>query len=174
MLGCLLGFSFTDEFQTPSRSKGFLYGFALFKGLAIAPLVNMAVSINPSILVSALFSTSLLFASLTIAVWYSPRPSQIYVTGMLMSAVSILTWLSIANWFLRSSMLYQVELWFGLGVFGMYVIYDTQMVIQKCREGQKQVLRHAMELYIDFAALFVRILVILMKKEERREKKKRS
>jgi Bax inhibitor 1 len=173
-LGCLLAFHFTDELATPTRSKSLLYGFALFKGLALGPIIEISVGINPTILVTALVSTSLLFGSLSLAVWFSPRPSQIYVTGLLASALSITFWLSIVNWFLKSSVLFEIELWLGLGLFAMYVVYDTQMIIQKCQQGQKQVLKHAMELYIDFVSLFVRIMVLLMKKEERKERKKRN
>ena len=48
----------------------------------------------------------------------------------------------------------------------LFIIYDTQMIIEKAERGQKDVPAHAMELFIDLFNLFIRILQILMKLKE--------
>ncbi len=57
-------------------------------------------------------------------------------------------------------------------MFLMYVVYDTQMMIEKAVLGSKDVAWDAMELFIDFVAIFVRICVILLKNKEKKSKKK--
>lgn len=173
-LVCLIAFYMTDEIKSESMSKNLLYGFAVFKGLALGPLIGLAIAVNPSILVASVGSSALVFASLSASVLYSPVPSQIYVTGMILSTLSISFWLAILNLFMRSSMLWSMELYLGLFLFSMYVIYDTQILIKKAEEGSKLYLRHCLELYIDAVAIFVRILVILLKKDEEKSEKKRK
>ena len=126
--------------------------FAVFKGLELGPLIGMAIAVNPSILVASVGSSALVFASLSASVLYSPVPSQIYVTGMILSTLSISFWLAILNLFMQSSMLWSMELYLGLFLFSLYVIYDTQILIKKAEEGSKLYLRHCLELYIDAVA----------------------
>lgn len=84
----------------------------------------------------------------------------------------VLLVLGILNLFLRSSILFDVNLYLGLFMFVGYVIVDTQMIVEKASCGDKDYVWHAAELFIDFVAIFVRILIILMKKEEKKESRK--
>ena len=174
LLGCLIAFSFTDETKNEGRAKMLLYGFALFKGLSIAPLVELSLFLNPSLLISALGSTAIIFASLSLSVLYSPLPSTFYITGLLMSLLSVSFWLGLVNIFLQSQAMYSFELILGLAIFSLYVVYDTQVLIQKANQGAKTYLRHCLDLYIDFVAMFVRILIILMRKDQEKQEKKKK
>ncbi|KAF1325106.1 Bax inhibitor-like protein, partial [Globisporangium splendens] len=68
-------------------------------------------------------------------------------------------------------MLYSANLYGGLVVFCGYVVFDTQMIIEKASMGDKDSLRHALELFLDFVSIFVRIMVILI---QNADKKKRA
>lgn len=174
LIACLIAFHFTDELRNYSVSKCLLLCFAMMKGFALGPLLSAAFEVDGTVVFTALVSVSLIFISLSLSVIFSPRPAGIYVTGILGSLVSISLWLSLANYFIGSSLLWNFEMWVGLAVFGCYVIYDTQMMIAKANQGSKTVLKHSFELYVDFVALFVRILLLLLKKRESNEKKKKN
>jgi Bax inhibitor 1 len=68
-------------------------------------------------------------------------------------------------------------LMFGLLTACLYIIYDTQMIIERAERGDKDVITHAMTLFIDLFELFIRILQILLElqksQEEENERKKR-
>jgi len=75
-----------------------------------------------------------------------------------------------------SSAIYSFEIYFGLLVFLGYIIYDTQMIIEKADHGDYDYLKHSLDLFIDFVAVFVRLLVIMAKNADsksREGKKKR-
>lgn len=42
-----------------------------------------------------------------------------------------------------------------------YVVYDTQMIVERCEAGDTDSLRHALDVFVDFCAIFVRLLVSL-------------
>lgn len=45
-----------------------------------------------------------------------------------------------------------------------FVLYDTQLIIEKCRAGNKDFVTHALDLFIDFIGIFKRLLIILSQK----------
>ena len=68
-------------------------------------------------------------------------------------------------------------LMFGLLSACLYIIYDTQIIIERAERGDKDVVSHTMLLFVDLFELFIRILQILMelkKNEEKKEQRKRK
>jgi len=53
-------------------------------------------------------------------------------------------------------------------------VFDTQMIIEDASAGRKDFVRHALDLLLDFVAVFVRLLVILARNSEKKERKNRS
>lgn len=45
-----------------------------------------------------------------------------------------------------------------------FVLFDTQLIIEKRRMGSKDFVQHALELFIDFIGMFRRLLIILSQK----------
>ncbi len=54
-----------------------------------------------------------------------------------MSLLSLMFWMGIANMFLGSRLVFQLNLYAGLAVMCGFVLYDTQLIIEKCRRGDK-------------------------------------
>jgi FtsH-binding integral membrane protein len=59
------------------------------------------------------------------------------VTGLLMSGVSLLLMMSLMNIFFRSRAVYEAELYLGLGIFCVFILYDTQLIVEKARLGDR-------------------------------------
>jgi len=174
-LGFAVAFGLTPPtpINTPYR-QSLLYGFAFCKGLSIGPLLQMALWVNPSQIVAALVGTALLFASFSLSVMVAGRRDAVYVGGILSSAITVLGGVSLVNLFMGSRTLFSLELYTGLLIFSLYIIYDTQLMIARAEMGSRDYLTHSMELYVDVVALFVRILIILQKREADKDRKERE
>jgi FtsH-binding integral membrane protein len=101
---------------------------------------------------------------------YARRREYLYLGGMLSSAISLMAVLSIANIFLRAETLFLVQLYGGLMVFSGYIVYDTQLMVEKAHAGQYDVAEHALQLWLDFVAVFVRVLIILLRNAEKKSR----
>ena len=116
--------------------------------------------------------TTVIFASFSGSALLSQRRAYLYLGGILGSAVSMLLWSSLANLFLRSARLAMAEVYLGLLVFGAFILYDTQLMVERASQGDRDVIRHALELFIDAVAVFVRVALILMRNKQDRERQR--
>jgi len=151
----------------------YLMSFAAATGLSTGPLLDMAMRINPGVIVTAFMATCMIFGSFTLAALYAPDRKFLYLGGILLSTLSTMFWLSLANIFLGSALLFNGMLYVGLVVMCGFVLYDTQMIIEKCRRGDKDYIWHSVDLFIDFVDIFRRLLIILAMKDANRDNKKR-
>jgi len=79
--------------------------------------------------------------------------------------------LSLMNLFGRSQLIFNVNLYLGLFIACGYILYDTQLIVERAIQGDMNYVKHALFLFIDMVDLFVRILVILLKNSQNKSKK---
>lgn len=163
-----------DNGKNRGQRLGMLLGFAFLTGLGTGPLLDMAVRINPSIVPNAFMLASVIFAAFSGAAMFAPDGQYLALGGTLISALSALFWLSLANLFFQSAMIFQAYIWISLLVFCGFVVYDTQLIVEKARRGDKDFIAHSLDLFIDFVQLFRKIMILLMQKEERNNRDSRN
>ncbi|KAJ4712651.1 bax inhibitor 1-like [Melia azedarach] len=157
------------------KRVGLLMAAALFEGASIGPLIDLAIQIDASILVSAFVGTGLAFACFSVAAMVARRREYLYLGGLLSSGLSMLLWLQFASSiFGGSTAIFKFELYFGLLIFVGYIVVDTQDIIEKAHYGDRDYVKHALTLFVDFVAVFVRILVIMLKNAIEKEEKKKK
>merc|ERR1719333_2114353 len=131
----------------------------------------MAMMMNPSIVPTAFMVTATIFGCFTGASLMAPDGKYLYLGGTLMSGLSTLMWLGLANIFFRSQLLFQAHIWLGLAVFCGFIMFNTQLIIMKVRMGDKDFIAHSLDLFIDFVQVFRKVLILLMQKEGRKEER---
>jgi len=153
------------------KRLGIFAGFTFCSGVSLGPLLQMAMYVEPSIIPTALLATSVIFISFTVAALYNNQRTYLYMGAFLMSALSWLLILSFANIFLGSSLLFDVNMYVGLLIFCAFILYDTQLIVEKRRRGDDDYIWHSVDLFLDIINIFRRLLVILTKKEDDRKRK---
>jgi len=173
-LGLALGLFMTpDNGKNRGMRMGMLLGFAFLTGLGLGPLLQMAIMMNPSLVPSAMMLTSVIFAGFTGAALFAPDGKYLYLGGTLLSGLNSLLVLGLLNIFFRSQLLFQAHLYIGLLVFCGFIVFDTQVIIRKAKNGDRDFIAHSLDLFIDFVQIFRKVLILLMQKDERDNKNKR-
>ncbi|KAK6920393.1 Bax inhibitor 1-related [Dillenia turbinata] len=156
-----------------------LMSAALFEGASVGPLIDLAIRVDPSIILSAFVGTAVALGCFSAAAMLSRRREYLYLGGLLSSGLSILLWLHFAaSIFGGSTAVFEVELYFGLLLFVGYMVVDTQEIIERAHLGDLDYVTHALTLFTDFAAVFVRLVIIMlrnaMENDKKEKRKKRS
>jgi FtsH-binding integral membrane protein len=157
------------------KRVGLFMASSLFQGASIGPLIDLAIEIDPGVLISAFVGTAVAFGCFSAAAMLAKRREYLYLGGLLSSGLSMLMWLHFASsLFGGSTAFFKFELYFGLLVFVGYMVVDTQEIIERAHLGDLDYVKHALTLFTDFVAVFVRILIIMLKNSgEKTEKKKK-
>jgi len=148
-----------------------LLGFSFLQGLSIGPLIGATFDIDPSILTTAFFGTVCVFACFSASAYFAERRSYLFLGGILGTALTSMVVIGFLNIFFRSDLLFNISLYAGLIMFCGFVCFDTQLIIEKAAVGHKDFVSDALELFLDFIAIFVRLLIILSKNSKKKRKK---
>lgn len=139
-----------------------LFGF--LTGNSIGPLLNLVIAIEPQVVVTALIGTVVVFISLSCSAILADRGSFLFIGGILVSTLSTMALFGLANIFIQSQLIYQAHLYVGLVVMAGFVLFDTQMIMEKRRAGSTDCIRHSMDLFFDLISMFRRLLIVLTQK----------
>lgn len=108
--------------------------------------------------------TTVVFVSFSISSLLAERGRWLYLGGTLISLLNIMVLFSFVNLLLRWSLFYQAHLYIGLFLMCGFVIYDTQLIIEKYHMGSKDFILHSLDLFVDFIGIFRYLLIILTQK----------
>lgn len=171
-IGFMLALGFTsNEQKNQMKRLGYLVGMAFFTGLSLGPLIDHVIQVDPTIVTTAFFASCLIFVCFSLSALWAEDRSFLYMGGTLLSCVSILAMLGLANIFFRSTLIYQLNLYGGLVLFCAFILYDTQLIIEKRRRGDDDFIWHSVDLFLDFINIFRRIMIIMSNKESKKKRK---
>ena len=91
-----------------------------------------------------------------------------------MSAMSLMLLSFLGNLFFGSIWLFQASLYVGLVVMCGFVLFDTQLIIEKAENGDKDYIWHCVDLFLDFVTLFRKFMMILAMNGKNNKKKRSS
>lgn len=140
----------------------------------MGPFIHAVAEFEPQILIQAILYTSVAFVSFSCISLLSKRRSYLFLGGIIMTIVQCMCLYSLFSWGFGFRAFALPYLICGLLVACLYIIYDTQVIIERAEHGDKDVPTHAMMLFIDLFDLFIKILRILMELKENERKKRRD
>jgi FtsH-binding integral membrane protein len=62
---------------------------------------------------------------------------------------------------MQSTAIFNVYLYLGLAIMCAFVLYDTQLIVEKCASGDTDYIWHSVDLFIDLIDIFRRLVIIL-------------
>ncbi|NXH82093.1 BI1 inhibitor, partial [Edolisoma coerulescens] len=146
--------------ETEQKRLGMLVGFAFLTGSCpqnpLTPLFS-----PPSIIPTAFLGTATIFACFSLSALYARRRSYLYLGGFLLSGLTLLLLSSLVNAFVRSTWLFTANLYVALMIMCGFVLFDTQLIIEKAESGDKDYIWHCVDLFLDFVNIFRELLMIL-------------
>lgn len=169
--GCLLGLMLTPSLNTNYNLRySLLAAFAFCQGCSISPIVGSALVINPTLVLTAVATTATVFICFTLSALMTKRRSYLFLGGYLSAAVMGMMVVRLGSMFTGSrGMSFELELYAGVLIFSAYILFDTQLIVEKASAGEMDHIRHALDLLVDLLALFVRILLIIMRNNQKKE-----
>jgi len=138
-----------------------------------ATMVPIALLGGPIVLQAAA-ATGLMVGSLSAVAAAAPSDSFLFMGGGLSIGLACLVGASFASIvFPGSSLLQNVTLYGGMGLFGAYTLYDTQKAVQKARlhtEEQFDPMVDSLGLYMNTVNIFIRFVQIFANNQNNRRK----
>ncbi|XP_075758134.1 bax inhibitor 1 isoform X1 [Pelodiscus sinensis] len=172
-LGLLIWLTATPHSrETEQKRLGMLAGFAFLTGANLSPLLEMCIAINPSIIPTAFLGTAVIFSCFSLSALYARRRSFLYLGGVLLSGLLLMLLFSVVNIFVGSTWLFTANLYLGLMVMCGFVLFDTQLIIEKAESGDKDYIWHCVDLFLDFINLFRELMILLGMNENKKKKEK--
>ncbi|KAF6005356.1 Bax inhibitor 1 [Cyanidiococcus yangmingshanensis] len=143
--------------------------FAALQGFEAAPLIQVALDVDEWLLLQALMATAAVFGAFSLAALHAKRRSYLYLAGWLGSALSVLGLTGgLGDWGLA------LLIYGGLLVFAGFVILDTQVIVERASNGDRDHVRHSLDLWMDLFAIFVRVIIVMLRSQESRERRRRE
>jgi len=164
-LVAVIGLLFTDP-SKQIRRRNLFYSVCGLMGMGIAPL--LAVS-SAGVIFAAALGTSAIFGGFSIAAMKARRKSMLMLGGVLGGGLLLVVVCSLAGLVLPLlgvtnpailGALYNINLYLGLGVFSLFIAYDTQRMIEDYRAGNTDHISPALNLFLNVINIFVRLLQI--------------
>ncbi|KAF8140477.1 Bax inhibitor family protein [Boletus edulis] len=173
-IGSMMGVYYTPPERTVQKHL-FWLGFNACQAATLSPLFF----ISPAILSRAALYTCGVVGSLSYVGATAKNDKYLYMGGPLLAGVTVVALSSLAPMALPLGMrglavAESISLYGGLAVFGGFVLYDTQKILQHARMAEmgaipRDPMKEAIALELDMINIFVRLVQILMMRSNNRK-----
>ena len=172
-----LSYKVSNPYMPEKERMGYMWALAFSLGFLVGPAMHQIADIDSSIITNAVAITGVMFASFSAISIYSKRRSYLFLGGIISSLVSCMMMYRLFTWITGYgySAYGMGYLMISLFVACMYIIYDTQMIIERAEVyGEKDVPKHTLILFMDLFDLFIKIVQLLLELQKSDKKKRRD
>ncbi|CAF4120570.1 unnamed protein product [Rotaria sp. Silwood2] len=123
--------------RTQIKCFGLMSVTALFIGIYLSPLINLAINVDPQIVITAFLLTTTIFICFTLSALLTRKRTYLYLGGLLGTGTSVMIILSLMNvfGFGQSQLIFNINLYLDLFIACGYILYDTQLIVQRAVQG---------------------------------------
>lgn len=157
--------------QNENKRLACMYVLTFLIGCQVSPLVQFVGADDPTIVFNAFLITMLVFGSFTMSALYADSTKYLHLGGFLMSATLCLLLTTLFAPY--TPLVRSFILWSGLALNSAFVLYDTQLIAEKCRRGDNDYIWHTVMLFVDIVEIFRYLLILLKDKSDKDSKRRR-
>merc|ERR1711988_693102 len=171
-----LSYKVSNQYMPEKERMGYMWALAFSMGFLVGPAMHHIMEMDSSIIMNAVAITGIMFASFSAISIYSKRRSYLFLGGIISSLVSCMLMYRFFSWITGygSSIYGMGYLMVSLLVACLYIVYDTQMIIERCETyGERDVPKHTLILFMDLFDLFIKIVQVLLELQKEDKKKKK-
>ena len=165
------------QVRNPSISENmqimWLLSIAFSMGFMVGPGINQIAEVQPELLTQAALYSTGAFGSFSAVALFSQRRSMLFLGGVIMSMGSAMCIYAMCGWLMGGAAFGIGWLMCALFMACMWIIFDTQIIVEEAERGQRNVASHALTLFMDLFRLFIKVLQILQELENSKNKKKK-
>ncbi|KAI0937254.1 hypothetical protein AcV5_005203 [Taiwanofungus camphoratus] len=172
-IGTMMGVMYTPPEDTVLK-HAFWLGFNVCQAATLSPLFFL----SPAILSRAALYSCGVFGSLSYIGATAANDKYLYMGGPLLAGITVVALSSLAPMALPLGMrglavTEAISLYGGLAVFGGFILFDTQKILQHARMAEmgavpRDPMREAISLELDMINIFIRIVQILTMQQNKR------
>lgn len=148
---------------------------AFLMGFITGPVIHMIAEVAPELLIQSALYSMTAFGSFSAVSLFSQRRSFLFLGGIIMTMVQLMLMYQLIGWLFSAGSMFGIGyLMCGLFIACLWIIFDTQVIVEQSERGYRNVADHALLLFMDLFELFIKILRILIELQVNGEKKKRK
>ena len=143
-------------------------------GFLVGPGINHFAEVKPELLTQAAMYSTTAFGSFSAVSLFSQRRSFLFLGGIIATMMSCMMMYRLVGWLFGAASGFGLGyLMCGLFMTCLWIIFDTQVIVEQSERGYRNVADHTLTLFMDLFQLFIKILQVLNEMDENKKKKKK-
>lgn len=136
-----------------------LFAFTFMTGITLAPLLSMAISVNPAIVGNAFGMTAFIFGGMSLFAIRTPKDFTTYTKPLMIALIVVVVFSLVNAFILQNSLMSTIISGAVVMLFSVLIVYDTQNII---KGNYEHPIDGAIALYLDFLNIFTALLQLMM------------
>ena len=142
-------------------------------GFVAGPGVAMFAEFKPELLTQAALYSTTAFSGFSAVSLLSQRRSFLFLGGIISTMCQCMCMYALVGWLFGGGSMFGLGyMMCGLFLACIWVIFDTQVIVEQSERGYRNVADHSLTLFLDLFDLFFKILRILNELDEKKKKKR--
>ena len=130
-------------------------------GFLVGPGIHHFAAFRPELLLQAILYSAGAFGSFSAVSLFSQRRSFLFLGGVIATMIQAMCLYSLIGWLMGGPGFGIGYLMCGLLITCLWIIFDTQLIVEQSEGGHRNVAEHTLTLFMNLFRLFIEILRLL-------------